>query len=204
MCSSDLPAIWTPLVTNSAGFLRVSRGSAIVRAIATRQEILVFTESTLSSLQFTGTSDVFSLQEIGDNLSFIGPRAATVVNNMTFWMGHDKFYVYSGRVETLPCTLRDHVFNNINYDQAAQIVCGTNEGWNEVWWEYPSGTSQVNDSYVIYNHLERIWYYGTLERSAWLDSPLREFPQAAAYNATTELSYLYNQDRKSTRLNSSH
>jgi hypothetical protein len=150
--SQDDPGMWTPLVTNSAGFIRVSRGSLIVRAIPTKQEILVFTEATLSSLQFTGTTDVFALQEIGDNLSIIGPRAVTVVNNMTFWMGHDKFYVYTGRVETLPCTLRNHVFNNINYDQADQIISGTNEGWNEVWWMYPTANSSYNNANVIFNH----------------------------------------------------
>ena len=192
--SQDDPGMWTPTVTNSAGFLRVSRGSQIVRAIPTKQEILVFTEATLSSLQFTGTSDVFSLQEIGDNLSFIGPRCVTVVNNMTFWMGHDKFYVYSGRVETLPCTLRNHVFNNINFDQADQVICGTNEGWNEVWWMYPTANSNYNDAYVIYNHLERIWYYGTIARTAWLDSPLRDLPQAAYADTTNQLSYLYNHE----------
>lgn len=188
--SQDAPEIWNPLATNSSGFLRVSRGSLIVRAIPTKQEILVFTEATLNSLQFTGTSDVFSLQEIGDNLSIIGPRAVTVVNNMTFWMGHDKFYVYSGRVETLPCTLRNHVFNNINFDQSDQVICGTNEGWNEVWWMYPTADSNYNNAYVIYNHLERIWYYGTIERTAWLDSPLREFPQAIHADNVNELSYL--------------
>jgi hypothetical protein len=192
--SQDDPGMWTPQVTNTAGFLRVGRGSNIVRAVPTRQEILVFTESTLNSLQFTGTSDVFSLQEIGDNLSIIGPRAVTVVNNMTFWMGHDKFYVYSGRVETLPCTLRNYVFNNINFDQADQIISGTNEAWNEVWWMYPSGTSQYNNAYVIYNHLERIWYYGNISRTAWLDSPLREFPQAAFTDNGDEVSYLYNHE----------
>ena len=192
--SQDDPGMWTPLVTNSAGFLRVGRGSIIMRAIPTKQEILVFTESTLNSLQFTGTSDVFSLQEIGDNISFIGPRAVTVVNNMTFWMGKDKFYVYTGRVETLPCTLRNHVFNNINQNQTDQIVCGTNEGWNEVWWMYPTANSNVNNAYVIFNHLERIWYYGTLERTAWLDSPLRDSPQAINADIPNELSYLYNHE----------
>jgi hypothetical protein len=192
--SQDDPGMWTPLVTNSAGFLRVSRGSEIVRAVPTKQEILVFTEATLSSLQFTGTSDVFSLQEIGDNLSIIGPRAVTVVNNMTFWMGKDKFYVYSGRVETLPCTLRNHVFTNINYNQVNQIVCGTNEGWNEVWWMYPTANSNVNNAYVIFNHLERIWYYGTIDRTAWLDSPLRDYPQAIKADNVNELSYLYNHE----------
>jgi hypothetical protein len=192
--SQDDPGMWEPLVTNSAGFIRVSRGSEIVRAIPTKQEILVFTEATLNSLQFTGTNDVFALQEIGDNLSIIGPRAVTVVNNMTFWMGRDKFYVYTGRVETLPCTLRNHVFTNINYNQADQIVSGTNEGWNEVWWMYPTANSNYNNAYVIYNHLERIWYYGTIARTAWLDNPLRQFPQAIDADNVNELSYLYNHE----------
>ena len=187
--SQDEPTLWEPQVTNSAGFIRVSRGSQIIRAIATRQEILVFTEATLSSLQFLGTSDVFGLQELADNISIIGPRAVTTANNMTFWMGHDKFYAYSGRVETLPCSLRNHVFENLNYEQADQIVCGTNEGWNEIWWMYPTANSQTNNAYVIYNHLERIWYYGSIERTAWLDSPLRKFPQAVGGQ------YLYNHEQ---------
>ena len=192
--TQDNPAIWTPLPTNSAGFIRVSRGSEIVRAVPTKQEILVFTEATLNSLQFTGTSDVFSLQEIGDNLSIIGPRAVTIVNNMTFWMGKDKFYVYSGRVETLPCSLRNFVFTDINYNQANQIICGTNEGWNEVWWMYPSANSNINNRYIIFNHLERIWYYGNIERNAWLDSPLRDYPQASYTDATLDRSYLLNHE----------
>jgi hypothetical protein len=192
--SQDDPGMWTPQVTNTAGFIRVSRGSLIVRAIPTKQEILVFTEATLSSLQFTGTNDVFALQEIGDNLSIIGPRAVTVVNNMTFWMGHDKFYVYTGRVETLPCSLRNFVFTDINFNQVDQIICGTNEGWNEVWWMYPSANSNVNNRYVIFNHLERIWYYGNIERNAWLDNPLREYPQASYTDATLERSYLLNHE----------
>ena len=176
--TQDQPNVWTPLTTNSAGFLRVSRGSAIVCAIATRQEILVFTEGTLNSLQFVGTTDVFSLQELADNISIISPRAVAVVNNTAYWFGHDKFYAYGGRVETLPCTLRNHVFQNFNYDQADQVVCGTNEGWNEIWWFYPTANSQINDAYIIYNHLEKIWYYGTIDRTAWSDSSLREYPQA--------------------------
>jgi hypothetical protein len=192
--TQDNPAIWTPLVTNSAGFIRVSRGSEIVRAIPTKQEILVFTEATLNSLQFTGTTDVFALQEIGDNLSIIGPRAVTIVNNMAFWMGKDKFYVYSGRVETLPCSLRNFVFTDINYNQANQIICGTNEGWNEVWWMYPSANSNVNNRYIIFNHLERVWYYGNIERNAWLDSPLRDYPQASYTDAALERSYLLNHE----------
>jgi hypothetical protein len=176
--SQDEPNNWTPQVTNSAGFLRVSRGSAIVCAIATRQEILVFTEGTLSSLQFLGTTDVFGLQELADNISILSPRSVAVVNNTAYWFGHDKFYAYGGRVETLPCTIRNHIFQNLNYEQADQIVCGTNEGWNEIWWFYPTADSQVNNAYAIYNHLEKIWYYGTIDRTAWSDSSLREYPQA--------------------------
>jgi hypothetical protein len=172
--------VWTPLVTNSAGFIRVSRGSEIVCAIATRQEILVFTDGTLNSLQYLGTTDVFGLQELSDNISILSSRSVAVVNNTAYWFGHDKFYAYSGRVETLPCTLRNHVFQNLNYGQADQIVTGTNEGWNEIWWFYPTANSNVNDAYVVYNHLEKIWYYGTIERTAWSDSSLREYPQSVA------------------------
>jgi hypothetical protein len=176
--TQDQPNVWTPLVTNSAGFLRVSRGSAIVCAIATRQEILVFTEGTLNSLQYLGTTDVFGLQELSDNISILSPRSVVTVNNTAYWLGHDKFYAYGGRVETLPCTIRNHIFQNLNYDQADQIISGTNEGYNEVWWFYPTADSQINNAYVIYNHLERIWYYGTIDRTAWTDSSLREYPQA--------------------------
>lgn len=176
--TQDQPNVWTPLTTNSAGFLRLSRGSRIVCAVTTRQEILVYTEGTLNSLQFLGTTDVFGLQELADNISVISPRCVSVVNNVAYWMGHDKFYAYSGRVETLPSTLRNHVFQNLNFAQADQIISGTNEGWNEVWWFYPTANSQVNNAYVIYNHLEKIWYYGTIHRTAWLDSPVREYPQA--------------------------
>jgi hypothetical protein len=176
--TQDQPNVWTPLVTNSAGFLRVSRGSAIVCAIATRQEILVYTEGTLNSLQFVGTTDVFSLQELADNISIISPRCVVTVNNTAYWMGHDKFYAYGGRVETLPCSLRNHVFENFNYNQQDQVISGTNEGWNEVWWFYPTADSNVNNAYVIYNHLEKIWYYGTINRTAWSDSSLRDYPQA--------------------------
>jgi hypothetical protein len=106
-------------------------------------------------------------------------RAMATASNITYWMGQDKFYAYTGRVETLPCTLRNHVFQNINVTQIDQVVCGTNEQWNEVWWFYPTANSDYNNAYVIYNHLEKIWYYGTIERTAWLDTPLRRYPQAA-------------------------
>jgi len=191
----DDPVDWTPTPTNSAGFLRVSRGSKIVRALPTRQEILVWTDSHLYTLQFLGTTDVFGVQEYADNISIIGPRAVASINNLTFWMGREKFYVYSGRVETLPCTVRNYVFLDLDFDQAQQVVCGTNEGYNEVWWFYPSKGSNINDKYVVYNHAERVWYFGTLERTAWLDSPLREYPQAMNLtNVIGGTSSLYNHE----------
>lgn len=186
--NQDQPENWTPSTTNSAGFLRISRGSRIVRALPTRQEILVWTDSHLYTLQFTGTTDVFQLQEYADNISIISPRACVSANNVTYWMGLDKFYFYSGRVETLPCTLRNYVFQDINLNQVDQIVCGTNEGWHEIWWFYPSANSENNDRYVIYNYYEKVWYYGNIARTAWLDSPLREYPQAVGGF------YLYNHE----------
>ena len=174
----DTPGDWTPTTTNTAGDLRVSRGSRIVRAMPTRQEVLVWTDTNLYTLQFLGTTDVFALQEYADNISVMSPRAMASAANITYWMGQDKFYAYTGRVETLPCTLRDHVFKNLNLDQSDQVICGTNEQWNEVWWFYPTANSDYNNAYVVYNHLERIWYYGTIDRTAWLDTPLRYYPQA--------------------------
>ena len=187
--NQDEPTNWTPAPTNTAGFLRVSRGSRIIRALPTRQEILVWTDSHLYSLQFTGTTDVFSLQEYADNVSIMSPRACISANNVTYWMGQDKFYAYSGRVETMPCTIRNYVFQDFNYDEAVQVICGTNEQWHEVWWFYPSASSNTNNRYVIYNYLERVWYYGNIARTAWLDSPLRQYPQAVGG------SFVYNHEQ---------
>lgn len=190
----DTPGDWTPSSTNSAGDIRVSRGSLIVRALPVRQEILVWTDSSLYTLQFLGTTDVFGLQEYADNISVMSPRSMISAANVVYWMGQDKFYAYTGRVETLPCTLRNHVFNNINLAQADQVVCGTNEQWNEIWWFYPSSASDYNDAYVVYNHLERIWYYGNIERTAWLDTPLRHYPQAANTTAGGTTGYMYSHE----------
>ena len=189
--NQDEPQNWTPSITTSAGFIRVSRGSEIVRAIATRQEILVFTNSSIYSLQYLGTTDVFGLQELADNISIIGPRAVVTVNNVTYWMGQDKFYVYSGQVQTLPCTLRQYVFQDINFNQVDQIVSGTNEGFTEVWWFYPSANSTWNNRYVIFNHLEGVWYYGTIVRTSWLDTALRGNPIACKTEENSAIGYEY-------------
>jgi hypothetical protein len=189
--NQDEPQNWTPSATTSAGFIKVSRGSKIVRALATRQEVLVWTNSNLYSLQYTGTTDVFALQELGDNLSIVAPRAVTTANNIVYWMGQDKFYVYSGQVQTLPCTLRQYVFQDLNYSQADQIVCGTNEGFTEIWWFYPSENSSWNDRYVIFNHLENAWYYGSIVRTAWLDTALRSYPVGFYTAQGSKIGYQY-------------
>lgn len=176
---ADNPFEWVPATTNQAGESRLSYGSYIVNALDTRQEILIWTDAAIFSMQYLGPPYVFGVNLLMENISIASPNSAITVNNVTYWMGVDKFYQYSGRVETLPCSLRQFIFTDINTDQLAQIVCGTNEGYNEVWWFYPSADSLVNNRYVVYNHLERVWYYGNLERSFWLDSPLRQYPMAA-------------------------
>ena len=170
------PFDWVPSATNQAGEQRLATGSYLVTSIITRQEILIWSDAALYSMQYLGPPYVWGFQLLMDNISIISPNAAITVNNVTYWMGVDKFYTYTGRVETLPCALRQYIFNDLNFSQQQQIVCGSNEGYNEVWWHYPSADSDVNDRYVIYNHLERIWYYGTLNRTAWLDSPLQTTP----------------------------
>jgi hypothetical protein len=175
----DTPADWTPTVTNSAGFLRVSRGSRIITASPSRQEILVWTDVGLNSLQFLGTTDVFGLQEYANDTTIISPRAKTSASGVVYWMGRDKFYTYAGRVETLNCTLLTHVFNNINRDQLDQVCSGTMEQWGEIWWFYPSTNASYNDSYVVYNYLEKMWFYGTIDRTAWMDSQLLPYPLGA-------------------------
>lgn len=176
---ADNPFEWVPSTLNQSGETRLSYGSYIVNAIDTRQELLIWTDAALFSMQYLGPPYVWGVSLLMENISIASPNAAITVNNVTYWMGTDKFYMYSGRVETLPCTLRQFVFTNINTDQLAQIVCGTNEGYNEIWWFYPTADSLVNNRYVIYNHLERTWAYGNLERGFWLDSPLRQYPMAA-------------------------
>lgn len=186
---------WTPTSTNQSGEQPLQNGSYLVCGRITRQEILIWSDSALYSMQYLGPPYVWGFQLLMDNISIISPNCAITVNNITYWMGCDKFYQYSGRVETLPCSLRQFVYSDLNQDQAWQIVCGTNEGYNEVWWHYPSSESLVNDRYVIYNYLERVWYYGTLNRTAWLDSPLRQYPMGVI---SIQTSYLNNAIDSST------
>jgi hypothetical protein len=174
-------ADWTPAATNQAGGLQLSRGSEIVTAIQSRQEIIVFTDNAVYALQYLGPPAVWGATLLGDNTSIVSQNAVAIASGVTFWMGVDKFYKYDGRVQTLRCDLRQHIFSDLDKDQYPQVFAGTNEGFNEVWWFYCSAGSQVVDKYAIYNYLEDIWYYGNMSRSAWLDSGLRDYPIAATY-----------------------
>jgi len=194
------PLNWTPAQDSQAGYLTLSHGSEIVTVVQTRQEMVVFTDSALYSLQYIGLPGVWSQQILGDNVSIIGPNAAVIASGRVYWMGVDKFYVYDGRVNTLNCDLRKYIYQDINLQQNQQVFCNTNEGFNEVWWFYcsitgPNGTGTVEnpnttiDRYVIYNYIEPngkggqgIWYHGSMARTAWLDSGLRNYPIAATYS----------------------
>jgi len=175
-------ANWTPAATNQAGSLRLSRGSEIITALQARQEILVWSDTALYGLQYLGAPEVWGAQLLGDNITIASTNAAVYSGNIAYWMGTDKFYSYDGTVKTLPCSVRSYVFNDFNTSQYAQVAGGTNERFDEIWWFYCSAGVTQNDRYVVYNYLQDIWYYGTLSRSAWIDSDLRENPMAATYS----------------------
>lgn len=172
---------WTPDATNQAGSIRLSQGSQIVAWQQTREEILVFTDTALYSLQYVGQPAVWQVKLLGSNISVASQNTAATATGSVFWMGADKFYRYDGRVQTLRCDLRQYVFGDFNSEQSAQVFSGTNEAFNEVWWFYCSAGSNAIDRYVIYNYIEDIWYYGTMARTAWHDSSLRASPYAASY-----------------------
>lgn len=183
------PYDWVPTTTNQAGDTRLTNGSFIMTSRKTRQEILIWTDAAIYSMQYLGPPYVFGFTLLMDNLSIMSPGAATVVNNVAYWMGTDKFYSYTGRVETLPCSIRQYIFNDLNFNQRFQVFSGSNEGYNEIWWYYVSNDevaaaaeesrTPTVDKYVLYNHLERIWSYGSLRRTFWLDTPLQNVPLSA-------------------------
>ena len=173
------PENWKPELTNTAGFFRLQAGSEIVTAINTRQETLIWTNTSLYSMQFLGTTEVFGQQPLSAHVSIVGPNVVAGANNVTYWMGNDKFYTYSGRVDTLPCTLRQYVFTDINRVQGPIFFAGTNAQFNEVIWFYCSQNSDQINKYVIYNYSENIWYFGTIARTCWIDAGNTKYPLAA-------------------------
>ena len=173
---------WSPAITNQAGSITLSHGSTIITAIQSKQEIVVFTDAALYSLQYLGPPYVWGSQLLADNTSLAGPNAVALAAGIIYWMGVDKFYKYDGRLQTLNCDLLRYVYNDIDRGQFEQVYAATNEGFNEVWWFYPSNGSTTNDSYVVFNYVENVWYYGTMARTAWLDSGLQDYPVAATYS----------------------
>ena len=173
---------WTPAATNQAGSLRFSRGSEIVAVRQARQEVLIWTDVAVYSLQYLGAPEVWGAQLLGDNISIINQNAVAYVQGQAFWMGKDDFYYYDGRVQPLPCDLSRYIFDDINTNQARQVFAGINEGFTEIWWFYCSEGSTTIDRYVIYNYGEQIWYYGSLARTAWVETGLEEYPIAATYS----------------------
>lgn len=180
-CSQEDPLVWTPAVTNTAGSQRLAYGSRLITSEKTRQETLIWSDAALYSMQFLGPPYTFGFTTLSNEITIASPNAVATANNITYWMGNSKFYAYSGRVDTLPCSLRQYVFNDFNFAQIGQVYAGTNEKYNEIWWFYPSSASTYNDKYVIYNYLEKLWYYGDVDRTAWLDSHILGAPWAT-YN----------------------
>jgi hypothetical protein len=174
---------WTPSATTQAGFLTLSRGSKLVTAKQSRQEVLVWTDSALYSMQYVGAPVVWAAQLVGENISIAGQNAVAYANGVAYWMGKDKFYKYDGRTTPLRCDLRQFIFNDFNTQQYDQVVAGTNESYHEIWWFYCSTDQTTSDRYVVYNYMEDVWYYGTMSRSAWLDSGLRDHPLGATYSS---------------------
>jgi hypothetical protein len=177
---------WESTSTNTAGSLRLGSGSEIIAAIETRQQVIVFTDVSLHSMQFLGPPFTYGIDLISENITIISPLSAKAVDDFVFWMGVEDFYVYDGRVQKLPCAVKSYIFNDINLFQKEKIFAALNSSFNEIWWFYPSGDSDTNDRYVIYNHVEQAWSYGTMARSAWLDRGITDNPIAAGLD-----NYLY-------------
>jgi hypothetical protein len=175
------PLYWVPELTNTAGYLYLQSGTQIITSAHARQETLIWTDVSLTSLQFLGTAEVFGTQEIANNITILGRNVVATSNNIIYWMGTDKFYTYSGRVDTLPCTLRQYIFGDINRAQGQLFFAATNNQFNEVIWFYCSAHANEIDRYVIYNYSDQIWYFGSLERTAWIDAGTIPRP-LAAYN----------------------
>jgi len=192
------PLVWYPTATNTAGDLRLGSGSTFIQAVETKREVLVWTDTALHSLRYIGPPFTFGLQQLSLNITIVGPKAAVATEDTVFWMGRDNFYVYSGQTQQLPCTVKDKVFNDFDLSQSDKVTSGINSEFGEVTWFYPSLTNSVNnggdgenDRYVTYNYLEKVWYFGTLERTAWIDRGVRQYPIAVAngYIYSHEIGY---------------
>jgi len=180
---------WESTATNTAGDLRIGSGSEIITAVETRREIIVFTDVSLHSMQFIGPPFTFGITAISENITIAGPLSPVAVEDAVFWMGVNEFYVYKGGVQRIPCSVKDFVFSDINREQLEKVTAGVNSSFAEIWWFYPSADSTENNKYVIYNYEQKIWYFGSLARTFWMDRGIYEFPIAAGTDH-----YLFNHE----------
>ena len=180
---------WTTSPNNTAGDLRVGVGSEIVCAVETTRQVLVFTDVSLHAMQFLGPPFTFGIDRLSENTTIAGPLAAKAVDDAVFWMGVEEFYVYTGQVQKLPCSVRSFVFNDFNLSQKELVTASLNSSFSEIWWFYPSASATEIDKYVVYNYAEKVWYYGSMVRTYWLDRGVNDFPVAAGTDG-----YLYNQE----------
>tara|TARA_R110001632_G_scaffold45958_1_gene116889 strand:- start:113 stop:1291 length:1179 start_codon:yes stop_codon:yes gene_type:complete len=171
---------WAATSTNTAGELRIGTGSEIIAAVQTKQQVIIFTDRSVSSMQFIGAPFTFGLSEVSTNTSIAGQNAAVAFGDAVYWMGDQVFYKYDGNVQPIPCPIEEYIFDNMNLSQRSKITSGLNSKFNEIWWFYPSTGSESNDSYVVYNYVEKSWYYGTLARTAWFDNAISNLPIAAS------------------------
>jgi hypothetical protein len=185
----ESPTTWQSLPTNTAGDLRIGSGSEIVAAVETRQQVLVFTDVSLHAMQFLGPPFTFGINLISENITIMSPNAVKAMDDTVFWMGMQDFYMYTGQVQKLPCTVRNYVFEDFNDGQAEKVFAALNSSFNEIWWFYPSADSEEVDRYVVYNHLQQLWFYGTMARTAWVDRGINDYPLAAGTDG-----YLYLQE----------
>ena len=194
--SQENPFFWTPTATNTAGDLRIGTGSEIVNAVKTRREMIVLTDTSVHSMQFIGPPFTFGINQLASNITVRGFNSAVAVGDAVFWMGYDRFYVYDGRVQVIPCSVRDHVFQNFNETQSNKVYAGVNSAFGEVFWFYPSQTNSIsnggtgeNDKYVVYNYDQKIWYVGSLARTSWIDRGVYQYPMA------TDSNLVYNHEK---------
>ena len=178
--SQENPVDWFPTATNTAGDLRLGTGSTFVQAVETKREILIYTDKSLHSMRFIGPPFTFGITQIASNITIMSPSAAIATEDVVYWMGIDNFYVHAGQTAQLPCTVKDEVFTDFNLEEKDKVIAGINSEFGEVWWFYPSASSSDNDKYVIWNYVEKVWYFGTLSRTAWIDRGIRNFPIAAS------------------------
>jgi len=192
--SQENPIDWYPTETNTAGDLRLGAGSTFMQAVETKREILVWTDTSLNSMRFTGEPFTFGLTQLASNITIMSPNAAVATEDIVFWMGIDTFYVYAGQTQQLPCTVKDKVFLDFNSEQGDKVVAGINSEFSEVFWFYPSADSSENDKYVVYNYQEKVWYFGSLVRTAWIDRGIRTHPIAAGSSYIYRHEFGYDDD----------